>query len=158
MINKYFDGVVPQLKEPNSSIKALEELTYKTIKSYEKNLDDLKITEGLNNVIDLLNSANKFIEESTPWVLAKEEKVQELANVMSVLTNSIIVCTKLLSPVLVETSEKVFKIFNLTEEQKSYEYNNKFCEFAGNKADKTDALFPRLHIVAETEDINSISK
>ena len=121
-------------------------------------MDDLKVTEALNDVVELLNASNKFIEETTPWVLAKEEKVEELGNVMAVLTNSIVVCTKLLSPVLVETCDKVYKQFNLTEEQKTYEFNGKFCGFAGNIVEKGEVLFPRLDVLKETEYINSISK
>lgn len=158
MIAKYFEGKVPELKNPSEKIRNIEDLTRKTVKSYENNMDDLKITEALNDVVELLNVANKFIEETAPWTLAKEEKTEELGNVMAVLVNSIVVCTKLLSPVLVETCEKVYKQFNLTEEQKTYEFNKKFCEFAGNLVEKGEVLFPRLDVLKETEYINSISK
>ena len=121
-------------------------------------MDDLKISEALNEVVNLLNVANKYIEESQPWVLSKEGKVEELGNVMAVLTSTIVTCTKLLSPVLVETSEKVYKLFNLTEEQKSYEFIWNFSEFSGNHVEKGTPLFPRLDIKLETEYINSLTK
>ena len=84
--------------------------------------------------------------------------IEELGNVMAVLTSTIITCTKLLSPVLVESAEKVYALFNLTEEQKSYEFTRNFCGFSGNRVDKGTPLFPRLDIAAETEYINSLTK
>lgn len=158
MINKYFEGIVPELKNPGSKEKDIEALTEKTVKAYENLMDDLKITEALNEVVNLLNVANKYIEESQPWVLSKEGKIEELGNVMAVLTNCIITGTKLLSPVLVETSEKVYALFNLTDDQKAYEFTHKFCAYGGNRVEKGTPLFPRLDVAVETEYINSISK
>ena len=158
MISKYFNGFVPELKNPGEKDKSIRDLTEKTVKAYENLMDDLKISEALNEVVELLNAANKYIEESQPWVLSKEGRVDELGNVMAVLTNSIITCTKLLSPVLVETSEKVYALFNLSEEQKSYAFIEKFCGFTGNNVQKGTPLFPRLDLAVETEYINSLTK
>ena len=158
MINKYFDGVVPEINPLSSSDEAMKELTEKTIKEYEVNMDDLKISEALIAVTNLLNASNKFIEERQPWVLAKEGKIDELKNVMAILTNSIIVSTKLLSPVLVETEAKVFAQFGVSKELQAYENVYKFCPYAGLKVSKCAPLFPRLDVAVETEYINSISK
>ena len=158
MISKYFDGIIPELKNPGDKEKSIRDLTEKTIKAYENLMDDLKISEALNEVVNLLNVANKYIEESQPWVLSKEGRIEELGNVMAVLSSTIITCTKLLSPVLVETSDKVYKLFNLTDEQKSYEFIGNFCGFFGNHVEKGTPLFPRLDIAVETEYINSLTK
>ena len=158
MISKYFEGVVPALSNPDDKVKSIRALTEKTIKAYENLMDDLKISEALNEVVELLNVANKYIEESQPWVLSKEGRTEELGNVMAVLASTIVICTKLLSPVLVETSEKVYALFNLSEEQKSYGFTGNFCGLAGNKVEKSTPLFPRLDIALETEYINSLTK
>ena len=158
MISKYFEGVIPALKNPGEKEKTIRNLTEKTIKAYENLMDDLKVSEALNEVVNLLNVANKYIEESQPWVLSKEGRIEELGNVMAVLSSTIITCTKLLSPVLVETSEKVYTLFNLTEEQKTYEFSKNFCGLTGNHVDKGTPLFPRLDITLETEYINSLTK
>ena len=157
MINKYFDGVVPELKNPSQKEKELQFLTEKVIKNYENLMDDLKVTEALSEATELLNAANKYIEESQPWVLSKEGKIEELGNVMAVLTNSIIVGTKLLSPALVESSEKVFDQFGLPEELRSYESIYKFCPYTGLKVSKGNPLFPRLDPKIETEYIASLA-
>ena len=121
-------------------------------------MDDLKPTEAFEEVIQLLNVANKYIEESHPWVLSKEGKVDELANVMAVLVNTIVVATKLLSPALVESAPKVFEIFGLSEEQIKYEIVHEFCVYGGNKVTKGNPLFPRLDVKVETEYIGSLCK
>ncbi len=157
MINKYFGGVVPHLNKLSSKDQHMKDLTEKTISTYEEYMDDLKVSEGLNAVTDLLNSANKYIEETQPWVLAKENKIDELANVMHILVNTIIVCTKLLSPVLVETSEKVYAQFGVKKELQGYETNHIFCPFEGCLVSKGNPLFPRLDIAKETEFIESIT-
>ena len=158
MISKYFEGVVPELKNPGEKEIAIRDLTDKTLKAHENLMDDLKISEALNEVVNLLNVANKYIEETQPWVLSKEGKTDELGNVMAVLTSTIVTCSKLLSPVLVESAEKVYSLFNLSEEQKSYEFTRNFCGFSGNHVDKGTPLFPRLDIKVETEYINSLMK
>ena len=158
MINKYFEGKVPVYKNPGEKEKNIQDLTGKTIKQYELFMDDLKPTEAFDCVIELLNATNKYIEETQPWNLSKEGKIEELGNVMAVLTNSIIVCTKLLSPALVETSPKVYALFGLSKEEEKYEHINDFCAFEGKTVIKGEPLFPRLDVKKETEFIDSISK
>lgn len=158
MIVKYFDGIVPALKNPNQKELDIEHLTKKTIAAYENYMDDLKVSEGFNEVVELLNVANKYIEESQPWVLSKEGRVEELANVMAVLTNTILVAAKLLSPALVETLDKVYEIFGIPEELRNYEAISKFCPYEGCKVTKGNALFPRLDPKVDTEYIHSLSK
>lgn len=157
MINKYFGGKVPALSNPGEKEKFIEDLTGKTVRKYEALMDDLQPTEAFDEVINLLNATNKYIEESQPWVLSKENRVEELGNVMAVLVNSIITCTKLLSPALVETQDKVFAMFGLSKEQQQYDYVNKFCVYEGNVVSKGEPLFPRLDVKIETDFINSIS-
>ena len=158
MINKYFAGNVPALSELSETDKNIRDLTEKTLTEYEILMDDLKVSEGLASVTNLLNAANKYIEETQPWVLAKEGKIEQLGNAMAILVNTIIVCNKLLSPVLVETSEKVFAQFGIKRELQAYEINKEFCPFTGSLVSKGEPLFPRLDVAAETDFINSISK
>ncbi len=158
MISKYFEGVVPELKNPGEKEENIRVLTEKTISQYEALMDDLKPTEALECVMELLNVANKYIEETQPWVLAKEGKTEELGNVMAVLTNTILVSTKLLSPVLVESTPKVYASFGVPEELQKYETIHQFCPYAKLKVEKGAALFPRLDVKVETEYIDSISK
>ena len=158
MIIKYFDGVVPELKNPGVLEENIRVLTEKTISQYEAFMDDLKISEGLQCVIDLLNTGNKYIEETQPWVLSKEGKIDELKNVMAVLVNTIAVSTKLLSPVLVDSADKVYASLGTPKELQEYKIIHKFCPYGGQRVSKGEALFPRLDIQKETEYISSLTK
>ena len=158
MINKYFNGVVPSLVNPGEKEKNIEVLTRKCVQNYEIFMDDLKITEGLGEAVEILSAANKYIEESAPWVLAKEGRTEELGNVMAVLVNCIVTGAKLLSPVLVESAPKVYAQFGISKELQSYEKVHEFCPFAGVTVSKGNPLFPRLDVKVETEYIASISK
>ena len=158
MIIKYFDGVIPELKNPSEKEENIRVLTEKTIAKYEELMDDLKPTEALDEVVELLNVANKYIEETTPWVLSKEGRTEELANVMAALANTILVATKLLSPVLVESAPKVYQSFGVPEKLQAYETIHQFCPYTNLKVEKGPVLFPRLDVKVETDYIDSISK
>lgn len=157
MISKYFEGKVPAYKNPGQKEKDIEELTRKTVQKYELLMDDLQPTEAFDAVVELLNAANKYIEDSKPWELSKAGNIEQLGNVMAVLTNSIITCAKLLSPALVESAPKVFALFGLSKEQEQYDYVYKFCAYEGNTVTRGEPLFPRLDVKVETEFIQSLT-
>ena len=158
MINKYFDGVVPQYKGKVTAFDGdLESTAEVTIKSYENLLDDLKITEAISSVNELVNRSNKYIDETQPWVLAKDEsKKDELASVMSHLANSLFIAGMLLKPVLVTASDKLFDQLGLTEKDRVYENVYKFGSISGNKVNKGEQLFPRLDASIEVPYIQGL--
>lgn len=160
MINKYFDGVIPQFKANVTSFDAsLESLVTLTIDSYENLLDDLKITEAFIKVNDLVDRANKYIEETMPWVLAKDEnKKDELGSVMSHLANVLFVVGMLYKPVLVHASDKLFDQLNIPQELRTYTNLNNFGFVAGYKINKGEPLFPRLDASVEVEVIKEMMK
>lgn len=157
MMNKYFDGVVPALGALSSKDTEMKSATTEAIKQYELLMDDLKVTEGLDVVMELLSAANKYIEETQPWVLSKEGRIDELKNVMAILVNTIIDASIMLQPVLVESTTKVFTQFGLTKEQVAYENVYKFCPFENVHVAKSAPLFPRLVEKDEIEYIESIT-
>ena len=140
MINKYFNGVIPY---------------YQGKVTYENVMHDLHITEAIVAVNELVNRANKYIDETTPWALAKDEsKVKDLASVMNHLANAIFVAGMLLKPVLVTASDKLFAQLGLGE-VKYEDINN--INFVGNQTvNKGDQLFPRLDAAVEVEFIQNL--
>ena len=147
MINKYFNGVIPAFtKGVNPQDNELEELVKETKKSYEEKMDDLKVTEATSDVMNLLNRANKYIEETAPWALAKDEtKVNELKSVMSHLAYIIYNASIMLRPILVNKADLALDALGVSKENR--DYNNLVNE---NLLDnlvvvKGDALFPRLN-------------
>ena len=151
MMNKYFDGVIPiyegQVTEFDGS---LETMIDSTIEQYENAMDDLKITDAIAYVNELVNRANKYIDETTPWVLAKDEsKRKELASVMNHLARAIYVSSRLYHPVLVTASDKAFEQLGLDKSKWGYE-NIKDKHLLDNvKTVKGDPLFPRLDPAVE---------
>ena len=158
MINKYFDGVVPAYKGRINDVDGnLEDLTKLTIESYERLMDDLKITDAIAQVNELVNRANKYIDETEPWALAKDpEKRANLESVMVHLANSLYVAGMLMKPILVTASDKLFDQLGVTGDLLSYDNIYKYGVVGGLKVEKKDQLFPRLDAAVEVEYIQSL--
>ena len=146
MIGKYFNGVIPSYAGKVTDFDAsLESVIDLTISNYEALMDDLKITDSIALVNDLVNRANKYIDETTPWSLAKDEsKKEELASVMNHLARAIYVASRLYHPVLVTASDKAFEQLGLSEKDADY-HNIKDAHLLDNRVTvKGNPLFPRL--------------
>ena len=160
MINKYFDGVVPEYKGRINDVDGnLEDLTKLTIESYERLMDDLKITDAIIQVNELVNRANKYIDETEPWALAKDpEKRANLESVMTHLANSLYVAGMLLKPVLVDASDKLFDQLGVKDELLNYDNIYKYGVVSNLKVEKKDQLFPRLDAAIEVQYIQDLMK
>ena len=158
MINKYFDGVTPEYKGRINDVDGnLEDLTKLTIESYEKLMDDLKITDAIALVNELVNRANKYIDETEPWALAKDpEKRANLESAMLHLSNTIYVAGMLLKPILVTASDKLFEQLGVSGELLKYDNIYKYGVTSGLKVEKKDQLFPRLDAAVEVEFIQNL--
>jgi methionyl-tRNA synthetase len=158
MIDKYFEGKIPEYKgDTNELDKNLSALAEKTVKSYEVLNDDLKVTEAYTAVMDLVSAANKYIEESAPWVLAKDPaKKAQLASCMAHLANTIFLCGMLLSPILVTKSEKIFDQLGVPSELRNYASATKFGSLHGVSVHKGEQLFPRMDVETEVDFIQQL--
>ena len=158
MINKYFDGVVPEYKGRINEVDGnLEDLTKLTIESYERLMDDLKITDAIAQVNELVNRANKYIDETEPWALAKDpEKRTNLESVMTHLANSLYVAGMLMKPVLVTASDKLFDQLGVSGDLLNYDKIKQYGIVSGLKVEKKDQLFPRLDAAVEVEYIQGL--
>ena len=109
MTNKYFDGVI-------SNSKVNEEIDTELINKasnlksvVDKNMEKLYISDALEEIFNFLRECNKYIDDTTPWVLAKEEKQERLQTVLYNLLESIRISSVLLTPFMPTTTEKIFK-------------------------------------------------
>nr|WP_249315893.1 methionine--tRNA ligase [Bacillus sp. FJAT-49711] len=158
MINKYFDGHIPSF---NGSITAfddeLQKVNEDTIKQYEDAMENMEYSVALSSVWQLISRTNKYIDETQPWVLAKEEeKRQELGSVMFHLAESLRRVSILLKPFLTETPNKILSQLNITNEQfSSWESLEKFGSIPEGTSvvEKGEPIFPRLDM---EEEINYI--
>ena len=117
MIEKYFDGIIPEPNEYNDLDKeVLEQIKISSDKFY-KQMDDFKFNFALEDVFVLIRRANKYIDETEPWKLAKED-TERLKTVLYVLCECILAAAELLSPVLEDTAKEIYNKFSLTDEIK----------------------------------------
>lgn len=146
MINQYQDGLVaPVSGEEDVFAKSLRETAQETIKTYYKQMDELHFSQALDTVWKLISRANKYIDETTPWVLNKEGKKEELSRVMTNLAESLRLVALLIRPIMTESPVKMFKQLGLslddekatTLEWGAYGWNSKVT------ADPKP-IFPRL--------------
>ncbi len=108
MVNKYFNGSVSNQKELESYDNELISMINTLEEKIDKKMDTLEIGAALDEIFDVLRRSNKYIDEATPWILAKEEdKKNRLETVLYNLLESIRVCGIFLSPFLPDTSEKI---------------------------------------------------
>jgi methionyl-tRNA synthetase len=153
MIEKYYDGMIPEYPGDITPLDSkLHEDALKTIQSYEVLNDDLKVTEAYGAVMDFVSKANKYIQDSEPWTLAKDpNKSKELASCMSHLANAIYLIGTLLSPILVTKSQSLFDQLGVPAPKRNYESALKFGSLGKVHVAKGEQLFPRLDEPKEVE-------
>lgn len=158
MIGKYYDGIVPVYEGDVTELdKELREAALKTIESYEVLNDDLKVTEAYAAVMELVSKANKYIQDSAPWAMAKDpSKSKELASCMSHLANVIYIAGTLLSPVLVTKTDKIYDQLGVPASLRNYDSIKNFGVIANVKVEKGEQLFPRLNEAEEIEYIKGL--
>jgi methionyl-tRNA synthetase len=154
MSHKYFDGVVVEPKDLEEIDKELVNLVLKTPAKVEEKMDELKIADAIDAIFEIFRRANKYIDETTPWALAKDEtKKERLATVMYNLLESIRHGAVLLQPFLPETSASIFKQLNTSNLHiDSLQYFNGLD--VGIKINKPSMLFIRIDKEAKLWEIN----
>jgi methionyl-tRNA synthetase len=158
MMIKYFNGHIPAYPgDVNPQDKELRAMAMLTIEQYEKAFDDLKITDAFIAAMNLISRANKYIDETTPWALAKDEtKVEELKSVMSHLANVLYISGVLLQPVLTHAPKELFRQLGVPESLQNYESIRNFGVLGDVDVTKGNPLFPRLDAKVEVEFIASL--
>lgn len=144
MSYKYFDGIVlePSCKEEIDSdlIKSISCL-YKIV---DEKMDELHISEAIDAIFDVLRKCNKYIDDTTPWILAKDEtKKDRLATVLYNLLESIRICAILLSPFMPTSVDKI--LYQLNTKVTSYDSCKKFGQIEiNNRLNKPEPIFLRI--------------
>lgn len=156
MVEKYFNGVVPNYASiVNEYDKSLEEVCENSIKSYKKHMDEFELQDALEDAWEIIKRANKYIDETTPWALSKDETKKEiLASVMYHLVEALRVTSILVSPCLVESAPKILYSLGISDEKLDIE-NLKFGKVYNDiSVNKIEPLFRRLDAKVELEKIN----
>ena len=156
MSNKYFGGVVEDAGANEEIDQELKQVVLSTAKKVAEKMDEFRVADAIGEIFTLFRRANKYIDETMPWALAKDEsKKDRLKTVLYNLTESIIIGASLLSPYLPDTSKKVANTLNL--ELRSFEDTDKFGLIKSVKVcENPEMLFARLDSVKVMEKVNAM--
>lgn len=161
MIQKYFGGTLPAGRESGEADEDLIRTVNALADAYEKSMDDIHIQDAVTEVMKVLNRANKYIDETEPWVLARDEaKSDRLAAVLYNLLETIRITTITLAPIMPGSAQEVFRRIGIAdrEEQRTWETIHTFGLLSPNASVETGpALFPRIDIHKELEYLESLA-
>ena len=159
MIEKYFAGRIPVYSGTHTSFdEQLVQTAYETVKQYEEAMEQMQFSQALTSIWQLISRTNKYIDETQPWVLAKDEAAREqLASVMSHLAESLRYVAVLLQPFLTETPKRMFAQLGIQDEQlMSWDSLQTFgASQLERVVEKGAPLFPRLDVQEEVQYIQS---
>lgn len=117
MVNKYFEGKVPEYNgTPNAVDKELENTAKLQISKIEEYLEEMQFANALSEIWTLISATNKYIDDTAPWVLAKEEKQEELKSVMYHLVENLRKIAILLYSACPDTSDNILRQLGIEEE------------------------------------------
>ena len=144
MQNKYFDGVIQEPTDSESVDDELKAFALETVKKVEKCFETYRVADAVEAVLNLAKRSNKYIDETMPWALAKDEsKKARLGTVLYNLLETIRYIAILLTPFMPQTAEKIFEQMNC--DIKDYDSMNTFGALkAGTKVNEAQALFARI--------------
>jgi len=144
MANKYFDGVITSSGTVEEIDNELKDLVLKTKDIVDNRMNELKIADSLDAVFEIFRRCNKYIDETMPWVLAKDDsKKERLQEVLYNLVESIRIGAVLLQAYLPDTSDKIFKQLNTS--YVGFDTIDKFGYYkSGTKLNEAVPLFMRI--------------
>lgn len=152
MINKYCEGIVPKYASKVTPYDSeLSTTAANVVGRYHEAMDKMEFSTALSEVWTLISRANKYIDETQPWVLAKDpEKKAELDSVMVHLAESLRIVAILLQPIMTETPANIFHQLGLTSEAMDLK-DLRFGEFPSDTkvVAKGTPIFPRLELETE---------
>ncbi|RFU66930.1 methionine--tRNA ligase [Peribacillus saganii] len=159
MIDKYFDGIIPVYQgSENEFDNALLLANNETVNKYEEAMEHMSFSVALSTVWQLVSRTNKYIDETKPWALAKDEENRaELGSVMVHLAETLRRVAILLQPFMTQTPGKIYAQLGIEDQAlKTWDSLEQFGMIAsGTKVVKGDPIFPRLELQEEIEYIKS---
>ncbi|WP_243014922.1 methionine--tRNA ligase subunit beta, partial [Brevibacillus borstelensis] len=153
MIEKYFDGVVPAPQDKGEPDDSLISLATRTKALVEEHMDEMRFSNALAHIWELVGRANKYIDETMPWNLAKSDETKgRLATVMYNLVESIRICSILIQPYMTKTPAKIWDQLGILDKPEACSWESAGVWGglpAGSKVSRKELLFPRLDVQAE---------
>ena len=159
MINKYFEGIIPDyLGQLNTVDKSLEDEIEKSIKENFKLIDEFEFANSIQAIWNLVSRTNKYVDETEPWTLSKEGKINELKSAMNHLASSLKVIAILIRPFMKDTSSKILNQLGI-ETDVTFDDLKDYNSFKNVKViEKGEPLFTRLDFELEVQNIKELMK
>ena len=161
MVNKYFGGQVPEYKgTPNEADESIEKVCVEQKEKFEKLFENFEIANSLQEIWNLVSRTNKYIDETMPWALAKEEQTEKLESSMYHLIENLRQIAILIKPFMNKTSENILRQIGIEDENlKTWESLNNYKNLKGIKViEKGEPIFMRLNAEEEIEYIKQVMK
>ncbi|WP_346916246.1 methionine--tRNA ligase [Clostridium sp.] len=158
MVEKYFDGVIPAPDVKDTVDDELISLALATPKLVEKKMEQLRVSDALDQIWSLMRRTNKYIDETTPWILGKDEAQKgRLATVLYNLCESLRIISGLIAPFMPATSEKINEQINTNKV--ALETLVSFDGTApGTKVNRGESMFPRIDVEAIVKEAEKIQE
>ena len=157
MSNKYFGGVVTYAQVYEAVDEDLKSVVLGEVKKVDEKMEQLRVADAMTEIFNIFRRSNKYIDETTPWSLAKEEdKKDRLATVLYHLTEAITIGASLLEPFMPETSQKILSQIH-AEKRKLGQMDTFGLYPSGNQVtDKPQILFARMDIKEVMEKVEAM--
>ena len=156
MISKYNDGIIKKGLEEDEIDGELIALAEKTYEDFTKLMDEFKFNEALECLWNLVRRSNKYVDQTEPWILGREEKYDRLNTVLYNLAESLRIIAQMLEPVMRNTTKEILK--QLGVENQGFESAYKFGLIKeGTKVSKGENLFNRLDTEKELEKLHALN-
>lgn len=153
MVNKYFGGVIPENNTPGEFDEDLISVATSAVDEIDKKMKSFHVADSLDEIWKVVNRANKYIDETTPWILAKSEETKpRLGTVLYNLLEAIRIIAALLSSYMPETAERIAA--QIGAEDLSYESTHSFGALrSGEKVGEASVLFARIDMDKKLEEL-----
>ena len=160
MIEKYFGGTLPRRDVAEPVDDELKAMAGALRGRYETQMEKFQFQNGLEEIFRVIARANKYIDETAPWVLAKDEANRDrLATVMYNLLETVRICTVLLTPFMPESCEKIFSRIGAAENGRTWDSAAVFGVLGDNTVvHKGEAIFPRIDAEKELAELEALQE
>lgn len=160
MVEKYFGGTLPTERETDAVDDELIQMATELRSKTDYYIDETQLNNALAEIFKVISRANKYIDETTPWILGKDEtKKARLATVLYNLLEAIRISTTLLSCFMPSTMPKIWEQIGLSEDLVTYENAGKFGVLPQNvTVKKGSPVFPRIDVDKEIDELNALIK
>lgn len=158
MVEKYFDGTLISERESDEFDEELIMTALSLVNIVDDYIDKTQLNNALAEIFKVVSRANKYIDETAPWILAKDEsKKVRLATVLYNLLETIRIVSTLLSPFMPTTMPRIWEQIGLSKDKVTYDNLSIFGVLPSSlKVCKGEVLFPRIDVEKEIEELNQI--